>query len=304
MNPDTLSTRIIRSLILIAILAASLFAYRAIHPAMDQEALIRVAVDFTDPPEHLIVASANPRSVDILVTGKRKHLEDVTAPEITLALDGAVEGDNRITVSPDRLVLPPGVRAHEAIPPTIQVTLDRKITRTLSVDVPCIGSPAKGFRLAGVLALPQSMTVTGPETLIGGIDSLQTKPVDISGLSESCKKEAAFDLDPLGPLILPPGPVTVLISIADIMVVKIIDVPLSLPGPWATTHPAQATLEIRGPENRFKSLDILTDIRLSIDTDGLKPGVYVRRATIRLPIDFTLITVKPELFTLTINEKG
>ncbi|GAB6096484.1 hypothetical protein JCM14469_27370 [Desulfatiferula olefinivorans] len=306
MKPAAFPTRAIRLLIPALILAAGVFGYRAMHPATDrdQEALIRVAVGFTLPAGDLIVSSASTRTVDIRVTGKPKHLEGPASASITLNLDTAVEGDNRIAVSPDQVVLPPGIRAHEAIPPEIVVTLDRKITRTLTVDIPFSGAPAKGYRLAGILALPPSVTVTGPAGLVDGLDRLRTKPVDIGGLTESCKKEAVFDQDSPETQILPPGPVTALISIADIMAVKIIDVPLTLPGPWATAHPARATLEISGPENRFKSLDINADIRLSIDTEDLKPGVYVRRAAIRLPVDFTLISVKPELFTLTINEKG
>ena len=65
--------------------------------------------------------------------------------------------------------------------------------------------------------------------------------------------------------------------------------------------PTQATIEISGPENRLYGLDALKDIGISIKADGLKAGIYVRRATISLPVDLTLISVTPELFTLTVK---
>jgi hypothetical protein len=41
-----------------------------------------------------------------------------------------------------------------------------------------------------------------------------------------------------------------------------------------------------------------------VDLADLKPGVYVRRASISLPLRITLVKANPELFTVTVTKKS
>jgi hypothetical protein len=40
-----------------------------------------------------------------------------------------------------------------------------------------------------------------------------------------------------------------------------------------------------------------------IDLKGLKPGMYIRHATILLPGNVTLLSVSPTIFTVKVNKK-
>ena len=51
---------------------------------------------------------------------------------------------------------------------------------------------------------------------------------------------------------------------------------------------------------QFDKLDNEKGIHVYVDLKSLKPGVYIRRATITLPVKTTLIGVKPEIFTVKI----
>lgn len=301
MNPGLSSSPFKIVILILVFLVAGLLVRQALHTPLAQDVLIRVPVDFTNLADDLAIASSSPRTIEALVRGPEKKFDSLKPPTVLLSLAGAGIGEHQIPVPLSQLTLPSGIIAIEARPMAVRVSLDLKISRELTVEIPYVGSPAKGFRLAGVLSQPRTVTVSGPQALIDSLDTLRTKPIAIDGLSESCKKEAVFDLDPAWPLILPPGPVTALISIADTTVIKKIDVPLSIEDPSVSVNPGLASIEISGPENRLNAPNVTQDIQITIDVAGLRPGVYVRRATLRLPVDFTLISVKPELFTLTIH---
>lgn len=291
----------IKIVVMTCIFIAGLFLFNTMTPSTEQESLIRVPVEFTGLADSLIISSTSTQSIELLIRGPRKKLANLNAPVFKLSLADAQWGENHVPVSPDTLVLPPSVLILNIQPLSVRVSIDHKISRDLPIDLVYTGSPAKGYRLAGVLANPLTVTVTGPQAVVEKLDKIRTKAVDISGLSESCKKEAAFDIDPALGLILPQGPVLAQVSITEALVVKKMDVPISLPTQSAGVSPSLASIEISGPENRFNGMDIFKDVQISINVDDLKPGVYVRRATISLPVDFTLISVKPELFTLTIK---
>ena len=67
--------------------------------------------------------------------------------------------------------------------------------------------------------------------------------------------------------------------------------------------PPNIFLEIRGPVGRLTSLDFTSDRIVFVDTATLEPGVYVRRATIQLPVGMTLIKASPDFFTVTVSPK-
>jgi hypothetical protein len=44
------------------------------------------------------------------------------------------------------------------------------------------------------------------------------------------------------------------------------------------------------------------DFSVYVDLSKLEPGVYVRRATIALPLNTTLVGVDPEIFTVNVTK--
>ena len=68
----------------------------------------------------------------------------------------------------------------------------------------------------------------------------------------------------------------------------------------ARINPSTMDIEVEGPTNILDGLEPDKGIDIHVDLAGLKPGVYVRRAVIGLPVKTTLISARPELFTVTL----
>ena len=70
---------------------------------------------------------------------------------------------------------------------------------------------------------------------------------------------------------------------------------------FSITPPA-IDIRVKGPVNILEKLYQEKELEVYIDLKGLKPGVYVRRASIILPVKTILVGVKPEIFTVKIDD--
>ena len=174
----------------------------------------------------------------------------------------------------------------------------------MPVKIAYSGKPAAGFTVAGALAKPFSLNLRGPETILDPIEEILTKPIHIKGLSASLKKEIAVDLPENIEIVAHSGIILAEVVIEEkIVTKKITDITVMGKG---TTYeysikPPAIDIEVKGPENIIEKLLKETGVKVYVDLKGLNPGVYIRRATIPLPVKTTLIRVKPEIFTVKID---
>jgi YbbR domain-containing protein len=157
-----------------------------------------------------------------------------------------------------------------------------------------------------MLARPPTMLICGPETVVGLVDEIFTKPIDVTARSESFKKEIAVDLARGVEPCFSSNIVQAEIYLAAKVVTKrfagILVQGQNAPDKF-NISPGTLTLEIKGPLNIIDNLQPQKDIQVFVELKNLKPGVYVRRATISLPVKTTLVNVEPELFTVKIIDQ-
>ena len=154
------------------------------------------------------------------------------------------------------------------------------------------------------MAKPLSIHLRGPEQILNPIEEILTKPIDIKGLSASLKKEIALDLPENIEVVAHSGIILAEVVIEEKIVIKNIT-DIIVIGKGSTydysIKPAIIDIEVKGPENIIEKLLKETGVKVYVDLKGLNPGVYIRRATIPLPVKTTLIRVKPEIFTVKID---
>jgi YbbR domain-containing protein len=199
--------------------------------------------------------------------------------------------------------MPGGTQITRVSPAYLIVKIDRLLKKQVPVKVAVSGEPAGSYSINGMLAKPSSILICGPETTVGLVDEIFTKPIDVSTRSESFKKEIAVDL----------AEGVEICSSSNIVLAEIYFVAKVATKRFAgifvqgknalydfNITPDTLTLEIKGPLNIINNLQPQKDIRVFVELANLKPGVYVRRAAISLPVKTTLVNVEPELFTVKI----
>ena len=288
--------------ILLLLLLCSL---KPVQSSSVNEIEILIPVDPYNLPDGLALVDPVLKEIEIRVKGPVSVLDDLrrNVPRYKLDLSSVAVGMESIVINPDLIQMPGGTQITRVSPAYLIVKIDRLLKKQVPVKVAVSGEPAGSYSINGMLAKPSSILICGPETTVGLVDEIFTKPIDVSTRSESFKKEIAVDL----------AEGVEICSSSNIVLAEIYFVAKVATKRFAgifvqgknalydfNITPDTLTLEIKGPLNIINNLQPQKDIRVFVELANLKPGVYVRRAAISLPVKTTLVNVEPELFTVKI----
>jgi YbbR domain-containing protein len=271
-----------------------------------QETVIFIPVDFGQIPAGLTITGPSLKGIEVYVRGPKSTVKILSDLKMRYVLDlsGVHIGINSIPIKKDHIILPEEISIIKINPTFLTVTIDNKIKKELPVKILFSGKPASGFIVSGAVVKPSSIILQGPENILGPLDKVLTKPVEIKGLSESFKKEVALDLVEDLEIISPSEIIFAEISIEEkIVTQKFFDIRVegkNSPFSYMITPPT-LNIEVKGPVNIIEKLHTEKWITVYVDLKGLPPGTYVKRATITLPVKTALIGVTPEMFTIKIS---
>ena len=271
--------------------------------ASEHETDILVPIEPYKLPEGLTLVGPPLKEIEVRVQGSRSALESLAlnTPRYSLDLSSVTIGVESIPINPDMLQMPEGVKVTRVNPAYLTVRVDRRLKKPVPVTISVFGKPATTFYIDDLLAKPSTVMICGPETVLGYIDAILTKPIDINGRSESFKKETALDLEPGVEVCASSGIILAEIYIAEKEVTRrftdILVEGENTPFDFSISPPT-ITIEIKGPQKIVENLQPEKDIRVLVELKDLNPGVYVRRATITLPVKTSLVIVEPKLFTI------
>jgi len=276
--------------------------------ATHNESHIKVPVTTQNLPRGTLLTGSPIQGIELHLRGPAEILN--TLPELklhyVLDLTALGTGSHSVPIRIDQLNLPQGLSVVNIEPQSIQVQLETEIRKEVRVTVFFKGSPATGYFVAQTSATPEKVLIRGPKRALDEITSVGTYPVDVSGIAESFKKEITLDLPNDFDALTPRSPIQVTVTISEEIQTKHFSDILVQSN--ATEHnceisPPVISMDVKGPVNLLETLTTAPDFVVYVDIKGLEPGVYVRRATIELPVATTLVGVSPEIFTVTISDK-
>ena len=273
--------------------------------ANEHETDILISVDPYKLPEGLTLIGPPLKEIEVRVQGALAALEylALNKPRYSLDLSGVAIGVESIPINPDMLQMPDGVKITRVNPAYLTIRVDRRLKKQVPVMISVSGKPAASFFVDDLLAKPSMAMICGPETVLDPIDAVLTQPIDVNGRSESFKKETALDLGAGVEVCVSSGIILAEIYIAEKEVTRrftdILVEGENTPFNFSISPPT-ITIEIKGPQKIVENLQPEKDIRVLVELKDLNPGVYVRRATITLPVKTALVIVEPKLFTVTL----
>ena len=150
----------------------------------------------------LMVTAVSPNTVNLRLSGNRSDLSKVNSANITIKADLSKirEPGTQIPISYTLPTFPGDVASNAFVieskePDTIYVTVVKRISKTVPVEVTWVGTTAEGFmidRENKTLDCPE-VTVTGPESVVNTIDRA-TITVDLDGRRESISESYTYTL--------------------------------------------------------------------------------------------------------------
>ena len=247
--------------------SASLLIWIWVQTQHTEQERIRTKVEYQLPKESIFL---NQPSQTIMVTleapkGVIRQLKDT---ELLANIDLSTHNAGPFEFSDEDITnLPQSVKIIQFSPPTINVSLDERLTRTLKVEPNISGEPMRGWKLVETIVTPKDVTVTGAKTALSNMASLRTMGISISKRNKSEtisisleKMHHSFSLNET-------KPVQVELLFEQVIVEKEFgDIPILLPDGWIAT-PNQVSLSIEGP---LLSIESLKSSKLKLVWEGPK----------------------------------
>ncbi len=286
-------------------LAIGLCVYFFLPAASIDETDILIPVVFDKIPSGLTVTSFSPKNIEVRVRGPKSAIKDMGNLKLRYSADlsDVSTGYNAIPVNLEHAGFPKKFSVINLNPDFLDVVIDTEIYKKVPVEVSYTGEPASNFFVADALVKPSSFILRGPEKLLHPLEKVLTKSVDINGISDTYKKEITLDLPAGTEIVFPSGVIHAEIFLNEKFAIKkFSNIPVNGKNTkysYSITPPA-INIKIKGPVNILEKLKAKEVINVYVDLKGLKPGIYVRRAAITLPVKTTLSNVEPEIFTIKI----
>jgi YbbR domain-containing protein len=165
-------------------------------------------------PQALEISNDPPRTVDVMLTGSRNKLDDLTSLDLVATVDISDQrAGERILRLADKaqITLPQGIKVDGFQPSAIAVRLEEIVQRQVPVEAKLEGKAADGFEVYSAYSTKGSVAVRGPASRVNGLQKVPTESVYLSGQRETFTvSNIALDVpDPKVDLLDPMVSVTV-----------------------------------------------------------------------------------------------
>jgi YbbR domain-containing protein len=172
---------------LLALLIALSIWYRV--SLEDRETLtertVEAGVTYDRPVGFIILDQV--RSVDVRLRGTSRRLRDLTPFQVNVQveLNQPQPGTVDVRLGNDDVQVPQGFEVVSIEPNVIRVELDRETSQSLPVAPFLYGRVPTGYRSLEPEVFPSTVLVTGPQSLIGRVQALSTRPLSLTGRTET-----------------------------------------------------------------------------------------------------------------------
>lgn len=176
------------------VLAVALWFY--VTSTGQSEIKMEVPLIIKNIPEKLVVVQKKQTTVSVKLKGHFRILEDIRPSDVVVSADltDAKEKTNFIKLSTKDIHLPSTVKVTHLFPTTVKLFLEKKSSTTVKVKPSISGSPNENFYIKQISVSPEKVIVEGAHSLIMKLHSLRTRPIDISGATETIIQDVMVDI--------------------------------------------------------------------------------------------------------------
>jgi YbbR domain-containing protein len=268
---------------------------------------IYIPIEIVNLPRDLIISNQVKRQLEVTVSGPRGLIRGITGQHITRPVDLSSASPGTVVVrnEPDSVPFPRGVKVLRIQPTHIIFLLDRLIQKEMTINPVVENSPPDNYELASIQLDPPTITITGPQAVLGIEESLLTNPIDISGLTGPIMKQVTLDLKPAMADLIGEPVVTARIQVRE----KTVERKLTVPVEASSTKPLnseihQQSIIIRAelPVGLVRNTANLKSLFLAkVTLDGLPPGTHEVPVKVSTTQEVRILEFSPESVRVTIK---
>lgn len=175
-------------------LSLALWVYVASMGKTEQTVII--PLELRNVPHAMTVVGNVAGNIEVRVQGQERLLRDGSVSNNMvglLDLSMAKEGDNIVRLSPYDIRHPAGITVTHMSLSEVKVKLEPLIRKAFRLTPVLHGSPAGGYRLAGITVTPSRIMIEAPASVMKTLRKLVTMPIDIQGAKAAIIVEPRID---------------------------------------------------------------------------------------------------------------
>jgi YbbR domain-containing protein len=227
---------------------------------------VNVQLNFLRPPA-LEISNDPPRTVDVMLTGSRNKLDDLTTLDLVATVDISDQrAGERVLRLADKaqIALPQGVKVDGFQPSAVPVRLEPIVERQVPIEPKLEGKPADGYEIYGAVPSKNSVILRGPESRVVALQKVPTESIFVAGHKENfVATNVAIDVpDPKVDLVDPV--VNVEIEIGERRVEKSFAGVAASAAGGERARPATGSVTLLGPASMLDSLKS-EDVKIVVD---------------------------------------
>lgn len=139
-------------------------------------------------PQALEISNDPPRTVDVMLTGSRNKLDDLTSLDLVATVDISDQrAGERVLRLADKaaIPLPQGIKVDGYQPSAIPIHLEPIVERQVAVEPKLEGKPPDGFEVYSVHLSKNTVTARGPASRVNALQKATTESIFLAGHKES-----------------------------------------------------------------------------------------------------------------------
>jgi YbbR domain-containing protein len=233
---------------------------------------VNVQLNFIRPPS-LEISNDPPRTVDVMLTGSRNKLDDLTSLDLVATVDISDQrAGERVLRLADKaqIILPQGIKIDGFQPSAVPIRLEEIVERQVGVEAKLEGKPADGFEVYSVYPNKGSVAVRGPASRVNALQKVATESIWLAGHKETfTASNLALDVpDPKVDLLEPM--VNVNVEIGERRVEKTFSDIAVTTSQGGKVQPATTSVTLLGLASFLQSLKS-EELKIVLEGDALQP---------------------------------
>jgi YbbR domain-containing protein len=185
----------------------------------------------------------------------------------------------------------------------VQIRVGVQQTRTVPVSPKFSGVPSSGVQVASVSVSPAAVTIEGDADALGAVAAIPTAAVDLSGATADVTRVVSLVL-PAGITAVGPSTVSVTVHFTPVTASQTFTAGIVLSGARDdriySLSVDQVLVTLGGSPAALAGIDGQT-FSVTVDVDGLAPGIHVLTPTVNLPASLNLIGLSPQVVSVTVS---
>ncbi len=158
---------------------------------------VMIPIEIINLPRDLVISNQFKKEIEVTVSGPRSLILDMSNRAITRQIDlsDATPGTMVTENDNDHIPVPRGITVQRVQPSSIILSLDKLIDKDFLVIAKTVGEVAKGYYVKKLQTDPETISITGPRTVLAQFDELYTKELNLDEVNESTQLQVPLELD-------------------------------------------------------------------------------------------------------------